>query len=93
MELHVVALRNSLSETDALLVYDRVTRLPPVQFVSPRLRLPCIIFAVKRLGIQDFGNGSETSYRARVSGIGDVKFQASDRLSPQEPHRLIFVHP
>lgn len=38
-------------------------------------------------------NGSETRYRARVSGIGDVKFQTSDRLSPQESRRLISVHP
>ena len=28
-----------------------------------------------------------------MSGIGDVEFQTSDRLSPKEPRRLILVHP
>ncbi|KAF8137672.1 hypothetical protein EV363DRAFT_1086858, partial [Boletus edulis] len=43
--------------------------------------------------VQDFSSDQETRYRARVSGIGDVEFQTLDKLSPNEPRRLIFVHP
>ena len=89
----VAALRNSLSQTDGALIYDRIARLPPARFANRRLRLPCVIFTVRRLGVQDFGRSNEYRYRARVSGIGDVEFRTSDQLSPTEPRRLIFVHP
>ena len=93
MESRVTALRNSLSEDDALLIHYRITRLPPARFANRRLHLPCILFSVKRLSIQDSRNGSETSYRVQVSGIGDVEFRTSDRLSPKKPRKLVFVHP
>ncbi|KAF8554956.1 hypothetical protein OG21DRAFT_1508243 [Imleria badia] len=93
MVVRVAALRGSLSQADIILLYDRVTRLPPARFADRRLHLPCIIFVVKRLGVQNFGGGHEYRYHARVSGIGDVEFQTSDQLSPTEPRKLIFVHP
>ena len=93
MDRHVAALRNSLPRTYVIWVYDQITTLPPADFASRRLHLPCIIFAVQWLSKQDFGNGSETSYHAQVSGIGDVEFQTSDKLSPKEPRRLALVHP
>ncbi|KAI9569853.1 hypothetical protein HD554DRAFT_2170850 [Boletus coccyginus] len=93
MDLRVAALRNSLSQTDVVPIYDKVTRLPPARFATRRLHLPCIIFTVRRLGVQDFGSGLENCYRARVSGIGNVEFQTCDRLSLTDPHKLIFVHP
>jgi hypothetical protein len=93
MDVRVGALRNSLSQTEAMLIHDRVTRLPPARFANRRLYLPCIIFAVKRLSVEDFGSGQENRYRARVSGIGDAEFQTSDRLSLLEPRKLICVHP
>ena len=92
MTTRVAALRTSLSQTDAMLIYDRITRLPPARFGSRRLHLPCIIFDVKRLGVQEFSD-DEYRYRARVAGIGDVEFQTSDKLSLAEPDKLIFVHP
>ncbi|KAF8549872.1 hypothetical protein OG21DRAFT_1488212 [Imleria badia] len=93
MDVRVGALRNSLSQTDVDLLYDRVTRLPPARFANSQLHLSCVIFVVKRLGVQNFGDGREHCYRARVSGIGDVEFQTLDQLSPTEPRKLIFVHP
>ncbi|KAG8216979.1 hypothetical protein J3R82DRAFT_7285 [Butyriboletus roseoflavus] len=92
MDMRVAALRDSLSETDAMSIYERVTRLPPARFANRHLYLPCIMFAVKRLGVQDFGSGQENHYRARVSGIGYVEFKTSDRLSLTES-RLVLVHP
>ncbi|KAF8554959.1 hypothetical protein OG21DRAFT_967167 [Imleria badia] len=93
MDALVAVLRNSLPQTDAIPIYDRVIRLPPARFANRRLYLPCVIFAVKRLGVHHFGGGRNYRYRARVSGIGDVEFQTSDLLSTTEPRKLIFVHP
>jgi len=93
MDVRAAALRNSLARTDALRIHDQVTRLPPARFANRRLHLPCIIFTVRRLVVQDFGSGLENRYRARVSGIGNVEFQTCDRLSLTEPRKLIFVHP
>ena len=93
MDTLVATLRNSLSQTDATPIYDRVVRLPPARFANRRLHLPCIIFAIRKLGVQNFRGGREFHYRARVSGIGDVEFQTSDQLSPTESRKLIFVHP
>ena len=93
MDVRVGALRSSLSQIEAMLIHDRVTRLPPARFANRRLYLPCIVFAVKKLSVQDFGSGQENRYRARVSGIGHVEFQTLDRLSLMEPRKLIFVHP
>ena len=93
MDTRIATLRTSLGQTDAILIYDRVVRLPPARFSNRRLYLPCLIFAVKKLGVQHFERGREFRYRARISGIGDVEFQTWDLLSPQEPRKLILVHP
>ena len=93
MDIRVTTLRNSLPQTDATPIYDRVVLLPPARFASRRLHLPCLIFSVKKLGVQNFGGSREFRYRARALGIGDVEFQTSDQLSPMEPRKLIFVHP
>ncbi|KAF8554957.1 WD40 repeat-like protein [Imleria badia] len=93
VDTRVAVLRNSLPQTDATSIYDRVIRLPPARFANRRLHLPCIIFTVKKLGIQNSGGGREFRYRVRVSGIGDVDFQTADHLAPTEPRKLIFVHP
>ena len=93
MAARVATLRTSLSRGDVMLVYDLITRLPPARFANRRLHLSCMIFPIKRLGLQNFGQSHELRYSARVSGIGDVEFQTIDRLSPQEARKLVFVHP
>ena len=93
METRTAALRASIPEEEATLIYSQVIRLPPARFLHRRLHLPSIIFSVKRLSVQDFHDGQENRYRARVSGIGDLEFQTSDRLSLTETWRLILVHP
>ena len=93
MDKRAAALRTSLSQTDATSFHDRITQLPPARSASRRLRLPCIIFSVKRLWMKDFESDREYRYRARVPGVGDVDFQTSDQLSLSEPDRLVLVHP
>ena len=92
MDERVATLRNTLSRTDAVPTYEQIARLPAARFANRRLHLPCIIFTVRRLVVQDFGSGLENRYRARVSGMGNVEFQTCDRLSLGEPRKLIFVH-
>ena len=93
MSTRVATLETSLSRTDAVLVHDRITRLPPARFANRRLHLPCLIFPVKRLSIQGFMQDQEFRYRARMSAIGKVEFQTSDKLSPEEARKLVFVNP
>ena len=93
MDARVATLRNSLPEAYVMSIYDHATRLPPARSANRRLYLPCVIFSVKKLRLQDAMSGQGNHYCARVSGIGDVVFQASDHLSLKEPRRLIFVHP
>ncbi|KAG6377280.1 hypothetical protein JVT61DRAFT_15065 [Boletus reticuloceps] len=93
MDMRVAALKISSPLTDAILIHDRITRLSLARFANRRLYLPCIIFSVRRLSIQDFLDGLDIRYCAKVSGIGDVEFQTSSRLPMAEPRRLILVHP
>lgn len=75
-------------------MYHQITRLLPVRFANCRLHLPCIVkFAVKSLGVQDFGRWQKNRYRAQASRIGYVEFQTSGRFSLMELRKLVFVHP
>lgn len=93
MDKRVANLRTSIPEAQAVGIHTQVIRLPTARFANRRLHLPCIIFVIKQLSVQDFAHGDNYHYRARVSGIGDVEFQTSDRLSLSHPWRLILVHP
>ena len=93
MAARIATLSGLLSRTDAILVHDRIARLSPARFANRRLHLPCLIFPIKRLGIQGFTQDHGVRYRARVSAIGIVEFQTSDKLSPEEARKLIFINP
>jgi len=93
MDARVAELTGSMSLIDAVVLYDRVIRLPSTRFDHRRLHLPCILFPVKKFVEEDAEIGDEKCYRARVSGIGDVQFWTSDRLPLEEPRRLVFAHP
>ena len=87
----VAALGNSVSRTrtDATLFHARITHLPLARFSHRRLLLPCVVSTVKKLGVQNFGDGQENSYYARVSGIGYVEFKAWERLPLTEPRKPV----
>jgi len=93
MDSRVAELKNSMSPTDAMVVYDRIIRSPSTRFVLRRLYLPCILFPVKKLIEKDAPIDGEKCYRARVSGIGHVEFRTANRLSLSEPRSLAFAHP
>ena len=92
-DVRVAGLGNSVSRTDATLLYNQIARLPPARFSNRRLLLPCVVFTVKKLSVQNFGDGQENCYRARVSVIGHVEFKTRERLPLTEPRKLIFIHP
>jgi len=93
MDARVAELKGSISVIDAVVIYDRVIRLPSTRFDHRRLYLPCILFPVKKLISKDAEIGEKQYYRARVSGIGQVEFRTSDRLPLSEPCKLVFAHP
>lgn len=95
METRVAEIRGALAQQEAMIIYDRVARLPPARFANRRLHLPCIVFFVKRLVCQpSVGRVQEhVTYRARVSALGDVEIKTKDWLPLTEPRKLLLVHP
>lgn len=96
METRIAEIRGTLVQQEVMIVYDRVTRLPPARFANRRLHLPCIVFFVRRLERQPSATGSiqeHVTYRARVSGLGDVEIKTKDWLPLMEPRKLLLVHP
>ncbi|KAI6030212.1 hypothetical protein EDC04DRAFT_104815 [Pisolithus marmoratus] len=93
METCITELRGKLSEREALSIHSQINSLPHARFATRRLYLPCIVFSVRRLGIQELHGGNEKLYRARVSGLGNVEFTTVDDLPLHKPHKFVFVHP
>ncbi|KAI6040396.1 hypothetical protein EDC04DRAFT_1508499 [Pisolithus marmoratus] len=93
MDNCVAVLRSRLPQKVAFSIYNQINSLPPARFATRRLHLPCIVFSVRRLGIQELRRGNEKLYRARVSGLGNVEFVTTDDLPLHEPQRFVFVHP
>ncbi|KAI5982355.1 hypothetical protein EDC04DRAFT_3150893 [Pisolithus marmoratus] len=86
-------LRAKLSESEALSIHSQINSLPHARFATRRLYLPCIVFSVKRLGVQQLHRGNEKLYRARVLWLGVVEFTTADDLPLYEYQKLVFVHP
>ncbi|KAI6144223.1 hypothetical protein BKA82DRAFT_4175783, partial [Pisolithus tinctorius] len=93
METCITKLRGKLSQQEALSVYNQINLLPPTRFVTQRLHLPCVVFSVKSLRIQELRSGDEKLYRAKVSGLGRVEFRTADDLPLHEPKKFVFAHP
>ncbi|KAI6042813.1 hypothetical protein EDC04DRAFT_2600688 [Pisolithus marmoratus] len=93
MDNCVTVLRSRLPQKVAFGIYNQINSLPPARFATRRLHLPCIVFSVRRLGIQELRRGNEKLYRARVSGLGNVEFATTDDLPLHEPQRFVFAHP
>lgn len=93
MEVCITKLWGKLTQQETLSIYRQVNSLPPARFATRRLHLPCIVFPVRRPGIQEMRRGSGKLYCARVSGLGNVEFTTADDLPLHEPQRFVFVHP
>ncbi|KAI6144211.1 hypothetical protein BKA82DRAFT_2383267 [Pisolithus tinctorius] len=93
METRIAKLRSKLSQQEALSIYNQIDLIPSARFVAQRLHLPCIVFSVRSLRIQELRSGNEKLYRARVSGLGRVEFRTADDLPLHEPKKFVFAHP
>ncbi|KAI6030208.1 hypothetical protein EDC04DRAFT_3091788 [Pisolithus marmoratus] len=93
METCLRELRRKFPQKVALGIYNQIAFLPPARFATRRLHLPCIVFPVRKLGIQGTSRGNEKVYRARVLGLGIVEFTTVDDLTLHKPNKFVFVHP
>ncbi|KAI5980846.1 hypothetical protein EDC04DRAFT_2917210 [Pisolithus marmoratus] len=93
MKTYLTELRGKLSREVVLSIYNQINCLQPVRFAARRLHLPCIVFSIRKLGIQETRNDNEKVYHARVSGLGTVEFTTADDLPLQRPQKLVFAHP
>ncbi|KIO04803.1 hypothetical protein M404DRAFT_540725 [Pisolithus tinctorius Marx 270] len=91
MESRVTKLRVKLPREEARTIYNNINRLSPARFAARRLHLSCIIFPVRSL--EKPCGGDEKSYRARVSGLGQVEFTTADQLSLNGIQNFVFAHP
>ncbi|KAI6143030.1 hypothetical protein BKA82DRAFT_4187705 [Pisolithus tinctorius] len=93
METRVAELRVKLPQELALSIYKQISDLPPARFSSRRLYLPCIVFPVRKPGIQELPRGNEKLYRARAFGLGDVEFTTAGDLPLNKLNKFVFAHP
>ena len=89
----VEQLRTRLSPQDVTAFYNQVIPLPRATFWNRCLQLPCIVFSVRRIGVQEIGGSQGNLYRATVSLLGRVEFRTADPMPLTKPRKLVFVHP
>ncbi|KAI6045477.1 hypothetical protein EDC04DRAFT_60772 [Pisolithus marmoratus] len=94
METCLAELCSNLPQQEAWNIYRQIHSLPPARFATRRLHLPCLVFPVRKLGIQELRrDNAEKLCCVRVSGLGNVEFTTADDLPLHEPQRFVFVHP
>ena len=89
----VEQLRIRLAPQDVIAFYYQVILLPRATFSNRCLQLPCILFFVKKIGVQELGGSLGNLYRAKVSSLGRVEFRTTDAMPLTQPGKLVFVHP
>ena len=92
-DTRVEQLRTQLALEDAVAFHYRVTQLPRATFSNGCLQLPCIMFYVTKIGVQELGGSQGTRYRASVSSLGKVEFSTTDVMPLERPRKLVFVYP
>ena len=93
LDTRVEQLRSQLPPEGVLPFYDHIVGLPPAMFLNRCLRLPCIAFSVKQIGVQELGGTEGNLYRASVTLLGRVEFRTADAMPLTQPQNLVFVHP
>ena len=89
----VEQLRTHLAPQDVIAFYHQVIQLPRATFSNRCLQLPCIVFFVTGIGVQELGGGRGNLYRAMASLLGRVEFRTADVIPLTMPRKLVFVHP
>ena len=89
----VEQLRTRLVPQDVKAFYCQVIQLPRATFSNRCLQLPCIVFSVTKIGIEELSRSQGTLYCAMVSLLGRVEFRTADTIQPKKPRKIVFVHP
>ena len=89
----VEQLRTRLAPQDVIAFYYQVNLLPRATFSNRCLQLPCIVFSVTKIGVQELGGSQGNLYRATASLLGRVEFRTADTMPLTKPRKLVFVHP
>jgi hypothetical protein len=93
LDAGVELLHTRLAPQDVTAFYYRLTQLPRATFLNRCLQLPCIVFSVARIGVQELDGSQGNLYRAVVSLLGKVEFRTADAMPLTTPWKLVFVHP
>ena len=93
LDTRVEQLRTRLAPQDVTAFYYQLNLLPRATFSNRCLQLPCIVFSVTRIGVQELGGSQGNLYRATVSLLGKVEFRTADAMPLTRPRKLVFVHP
>ncbi|KIK21209.1 hypothetical protein PISMIDRAFT_104423 [Pisolithus microcarpus 441] len=93
MNACITELGGRLSQKEALDIYKQIRSLPPARFATRRLHLPCIVFPVRGLAVQEISGSYEKLCRAKVSGLGNVEFTTTDDLPRNKQQKIVFAHP
>ena len=93
LDTRVEQLCTRLAPQDVTAFYNQVTLLPRATFSNRCLQLPCIVFSVRRIGVQELDRSQGDLYRAKVSLLGRVEFRTADTMPLKYPRKLVFVHP
>ena len=89
----VEQLRTGLDPHATLGLYYDVIKLPRATFSNRCLQLPCIVFPVTKIGVQEIGDAQGVLYRATVSLLDKVEFRTTDVMPLKKPRKLVLVHP
>ncbi|KAF8550593.1 TPR-like protein [Imleria badia] len=89
----VEQLRAQLAPQAALSFYYRVIQLPRATFANRCLQLPCIVFYITKIGVQELCSSQGNLYRATVSFLGKVEFRTADLMPLKMPWKLVFAQP
>ena len=89
----VEQLRAGLEPHATLGLYYDIIKLPRARFSNRCLQLPCIVFPVTRIGVQELGDSQGVLYRATVPLLDKVEFRTADVMPLKRPRKLVFVHP
>ena len=93
LDICVEQLRTDLEPHATLGLYYDIIKLPRATFSNRCLQLPCIVFLVTKIGVQELDDGQGVLYRATVPLLDKVEFRTADLIPLKKLWKLVFVHP
>ena len=86
-------LRTGLDPHTTLGLYYDVIKLPRATFSNHCLQLPCIIFPVTKISVQELDDDQGVLYRATISLLDKVEFRTADKMPLKNPRNSSLYTP